>query len=303
MGSGQLCLFYARPEDHTPPGDYSVRVIESSTAVSACSWSNHEASEFFGNFSLVNDRGLVHVNCLQYLPESQVNSAGEWLADGEYDFSIAPQGCSIAEVVTNVNNAVDNVMTDCATCYSTRFLNNAELDIDIDQPANIGANGTYEMWFKANGVTTGDVLQVWSGTDHMTLSLETDNTPLNQGGMKFSFRKNSNEVQAHTGTPLGFNEFIIHADTWYHVALNTGSNGGLILRERTTTTTISQHGTTPASGIGGGSRIGGQRTGNPQPHHPRRSGCLHPPHVHLEWPEQRGIQIPRHRTVRRCDQR
>ena len=230
LGSGNYAYTMPVLKTSLPPGDYSIRVLDSSSPVSACSWSSNEAAAFFGNFSLVNDRGFVHVNCLQYLPESEVNSEGTWLAEGEYDFSISSQGCSVAATVTNISSAVDNVMTDCATCYSTRFLNNANLDIQIGQPANIGASGTYELWFKANGVTTGDILKIWSGSDHMTLSLESDNTALNQGGMKFSFYRNSSPISAHSGMPEGFNEFIIHADKWYHVAVNTGSNGGLILR-------------------------------------------------------------------------
>ncbi|MDG2426288.1 MAG: hypothetical protein P8M07_06875, partial [Flavobacteriales bacterium] len=191
-----------------PAYDYRIRVKDSST--------QQDATTFTGNFSVRNDRGNEYVNCIQYLT-SEVN-------DGEYDFSISGGGCAL----TTDNGDLNDLMTDCADCYSVQFDHGSSYLLNLaDGLADIGHYGTYAFWFRAPSLA-GDIFKITNSVGSVTLKSVADSDPQNVDGIKFQLSGPSVTLSRSPEAP--YNEFNLVPGQWYHAALAFGSNAGFTLR-------------------------------------------------------------------------
>lgn len=199
-----------------PPGNYRMRVLDNSLSPLA------DAPSFSGNFSVHNDKGEEYVNCIQYLA-SEVNS-------GVYDFTINAGSCEL----TSTPGAINNLMTDCADCYSLEFdaaSSPYSLTTTSAGRAAIGNNPSFAFWFRAPS-QNGNILKAVSTTGNMVvLKAVADNNPSNTGGMKFALVGPGNETLSRT--PVApYNEYNLISGQWYHATLHLGNDdaGSFTLR-------------------------------------------------------------------------
>ena len=202
-----------------PPGTYRIRVLDNSDPTLD---SLPDASNFHGNFSVYNDRGVNYVNCLQYHPTE--------VTDGFYDFTIQNGSCQL----TGIAGTIDNLMTDCADCYSVEFdtLSTPYSLTTTDQGQNaIGNQPTFAFWFRA----PTEIGSIFSATstqgDTINLLAERDvNHPSNANGIKFRLTGAADLHSQFVEAP--YNEYNLIPGQWYHATLHIGlhGSGSFILR-------------------------------------------------------------------------
>lgn len=198
------------------PGDYLVRVIDFNLPGSS-SITPTISSNFSGNFSIHNDRGVEYVNCIQYVPSEESSQA--------YDFSITEDGC-IAAYNPTPSGTGTVLLTDCASCYSISYSGGSSTDLNLTPSgtAYIGNTPTVSTWFRAPDASgTGDILKLTSSGSTLTLAAAPSTNPDNLGGVKFKLTGPDGPLSREPAAP--YNEFNLVPGQWYHAILHVGTSG------------------------------------------------------------------------------
>ena len=199
-----------------PDGAYSIRVLQSATDVTGTAWNGLDAATFTGNFSVVDDHGVEYVNCLQYVASEA--------ASGVYDFTVTPSACAALFSVAPNDTGEDQLITDCSSAYSVRFMGDAEaktsLSFSSHGQSTTDTNPLIEFWFKLDGSTAGDILTVHFGSQDLTLRTETQ---ASTGFQVFVLEDEAgNKLTPHTTIPDPEREFDLNIGQWYHAQLQLG---------------------------------------------------------------------------------
>ncbi|MGB0511153.1 MAG: hypothetical protein ACPGGB_09555, partial [Flavobacteriales bacterium] len=199
-----------------PDGAYSIRVLQSATDVTGTAWNGLDAATFTGNFSVVDDHGVEYVNCLQYVASEA--------ASGVYDFTVTPSACAALFSVAPNDTGEDQLITDCSSAYSVRFMGDAaaktSLSFSSHGQSTTDTNPLVEFWFKLDGSTAGDILTLHFGSQDLTLRTETQ---ASTGFQVFVLEDEAgNKLTPHTTIPDPEREFDLNIGQWYHAQLQLG---------------------------------------------------------------------------------